>query len=65
MLYQPEFSELTVVDFSDVAQSCKTYDEFIRKIACVPEMDINYFGLAICGNKKQINKLTGNMPLLR
>ena len=64
-LYQPEFSELAVVDFSDVAQSCKTYDEFIEKIAGVPEADLNYFGLAICGSKKQVNKLTGSMPLLR
>jgi hypothetical protein len=23
-LYQPEFSDLTIVDFSDIAQSCKT-----------------------------------------
>lgn len=64
-LYQPEFLELTAVDFSDVAQSCKTYDEFIGKIANVPETDLNYFGIAICGNKKQVNKLTGSMPLLR
>ena len=64
-LYQPEFSGLTVVDFSDVAQSCKTYDEFIGKIADVPELSLNYFGIAICGNKKQVNKLTGSMPLLR
>jgi len=64
-LYQSEFSELIVVDFSDVAQGCKTYDEFIGKIAAVPEADLTYFGLAICGNKKQINKLTGSMPLLR
>jgi len=64
-LYQPEFSELSVVDFSDIAQSCKTYDEFIEKLADVPEADLNYFGLAICGSKKQVNKLTGSMPLLR
>lgn len=64
-LYQPEFSGLTVVDFSDVAQSCKTYDEFIGKISDVPEVDLNYFGIAVCGNKKQVNKLTGSMPLLR
>lgn len=64
-LYQPEFSELTTVDFSDVAQSCKTYDEFMGKIADVPEVDLNYFGIAICGNKKQVNKLTGSMPLLK
>lgn len=64
-LYQPEFSELAVVDFSDVAQSCKTYEEFIGKIRDVPETELNYLGLAICGSKKQVNKLTGSMPLLR
>ena len=64
-LYQPEFNELAVVDFSDTAQSCKTYEEYIGKIANVPESDLNYFGIAICGNKKQVNKLTGSMPLLR
>lgn len=64
-LYQPEFDELAVVDFSDVAQSCKTYDEFIAKIANVPERDLNYFGITICGDKKQVNKLTGSLPLLR
>ena len=31
-LYEPEFSDLTVVDFSDLAQGCKTYGEFIEKI---------------------------------
>ena len=29
-LYEPEFSDLTVVDFSGLAQGCKTYDEFIE-----------------------------------
>lgn len=64
-LYQPEFDGLAVVDFSDVAQSCKTYSEFTDKIAQVPEDSLGYFGLAICGEKKQVNKLTGSMPLLR
>lgn len=64
-LYLPEYEDLTVVDFSDCAQSCQTYDEFIEKIAKVPENDLNYFGIAICGSKKKINKLTGSIPLLR
>lgn len=64
-LYNPGFEELTVIDFSDVAQSCKTYDEFIDKIAGVPESELQYFGIAICGDKKKVNRLTGNMPLLR
>ena len=64
-LYEPEFSDLTVVDFSDLAQSCKTYDEFIGKMKNAAEVDLNYFGIAICGTKKKVNKLTGSMALLR
>ena len=64
-LYQPDFRDLTVVDFSDLAQGCKTYDEFIEKMGHVPESRLQYFGLAICGAKKKVNKLTGSMPLLR
>lgn len=64
-LYGPEFKDLTVVDFSDLAQGCKTYDEFIEKMKEVPEIELKYLGIAICGAKKKVNKLTGSMPLLR
>ncbi len=64
-LYQPEFQDVTAVDFSDLAQSCKTYDEFIGKMARAAETELQYFGVALCGAKKKINKLTGSMPLLR
>lgn len=64
-LYQPEFQDLTAVDFSDLAQGCKTYDESIEKLGRTPESDLQYLGLAICGDRKRVNRLTGNMPLLR
>ena len=64
-LYQPEFQDVTAVDFSDLAQGCKTYDEFIRKMKETPESQLHYFGIALCGAKKKINTLTGSMPLLR
>lgn len=64
-LYEPEFADLTVVDFSDVAQRCNNYEEFIRRIQGVPEEELSYLGVAICGAKKKVNKLTGSMPLLR
>lgn len=64
-LYQPEFSELTVVDFSDVAQGCKTYDEFIEKMKVIDENALNYMGIGVYGNKKLVNKLAGSLPLLR
>lgn len=64
-LYLSDFQDLTVVDFSDLAQSCKNYDEFIEKMSHVPESNLQYFGIAICGSKKKVNKLTGSMPLLK
>ena len=59
------FQELTAVDFSDLAQGCKTYGEFVEKMGRVPESDLRYLGIAICGAKRKVNRLTGSMPLLR
>ena len=64
-LYQSEFQDVTVVDFSDLAQSCKTYGEFMERMAQEEEAGLQYFGVALCGAKKLVNKLTGSMPLLR
>lgn len=64
-LYQPEYAELIVVDFSDVAQSCNVYDDYIQKAATVEEDSFQYFGIGIFGKKRLLNKLTGSLPLLR
>lgn len=64
-LYEPEYQELSVIDFSDLAQSCKTYPEFIERMSRTPEDSLTWLGLAICGPKKKINSLTGSMALLR
>ena len=64
-LYMPEYAEVTAVDFSDLAQGCRTYEEFIEKMSLCPPQDLQYVGLALCGDKRKINRLTGNLPLLR
>lgn len=64
-LLSEEYDDITAVDFSELAQGCKTYDEFIDKMAACAEKDLTYIGIALCGNKKKINRLTGNLPLLR
>lgn len=64
-LYEPDYSEMTVVDFSDLAQGCRTYEEYEEKLLGVPEDSLQYLGVAICGPKKKVNKLTGSMGLLR
>ena len=62
-LYDRQFGDVTAVDFTDLAQGCKTYDEFIDKMSYTDQLD--YIGLAICGEKKKINKLTGSFPLMK
>lgn len=64
-LYGPEFSDLVVVDFSDVAQGCNVYGEYVAKAASIPEKGHIYLGIAIYGDKKKVNSLTGALPLLR
>ena len=64
-LYETEMAAVTAVDFSDVAQSCRTYEEYRDKAAGAAEETLRYYGLGLCGPKKQINRLTGSLPLLR
>ena len=64
-LKDPAFQEVFTADFSDVAQSCQVYDEYEAKAARTPEDGHSYLALLLCGPKKQVNKLTGSLPLLR
>lgn len=64
-LYSSDFEELTVVDFSDVAQNIHVYEEYIETAKNTQGSDFIYLGLLIYGSKKKVNKLTGSMPLLR
>lgn len=64
-LYQPEFAGLLVADFSDVAQSCNVYGDYIQKAAAMEEAGFQYFGIGLCGDRRLVGKLTGSLPLLR
>ena len=64
-LYGVDYQDVIVVDFSDVAQCCKNYGEYIGKAAQADESEWRYFGLGLCGPKKLVSRLTGSMPLLR
>lgn len=64
-LYGPEFSGLAAVDFTGLAQSCKTYEEYREKMSAAAGDGLQYFGIAICGDKKKVNRLAGSLPLLR
>lgn len=60
-----EIEDLLAVDFTDAAQTAKKYDDYIRKIKAVPSGKLGYLGVALYGDKKMVNKLTGSLPLLR
>ncbi len=64
-LFEPEFACLTAVDFSNVAQQINVYDDYAKKTAGTPESGLLYYGVALFGDKKKINRLTGMLPLLR
>lgn len=59
------FPDLLVVDFTDAAQTTKTYQDYTDKISKVMFEDLQYLGIAIYGNKQDVTKLTGNLPLMR
>lgn len=60
-----DYPDLFLVDFSNVAQMTKNYDDYMNKIASFTSNDFAYLGIAVYGNKKHVNKLTGSLPLLR
>lgn len=64
-LYTSAFSDILVVDFSDVAQGCTTYNNYISRAGAIVETDYSYLGIAIYGSRKKVNTLTGSLPLLR
>ncbi len=55
--------DVIVIDFCDAAQTTKNYADYRQKIKYTD--DLVYLGIAVIGNKKIVNKYSGNMPLLR
>jgi hypothetical protein len=60
-----EDPDSVVVGFSDTAQSCRTYDEYITKLGATALGDLVFTSVGLFGPKKRVNKLTGSLPLLR
>lgn len=58
-------NDLYFVDFCNTAQQSKYYTDYRTKLAEMPEADLYYLGIAIYGPDREINKLTGNIALLR
>ena len=60
-----ENDEVSLVDFTCTAQRSRTYEEYSLQIKKIAESELRYIGIGLIGNKKYINKYTGNLKSLR
>ncbi|MCL6477272.1 MAG: DUF2000 domain-containing protein [Peptococcaceae bacterium] len=64
-LFYNEESEITVIDFSEIAQRCLDYESYQGLLSSMHHTQIYYLGICICGPANKVNKLTGSLGLLR
>ena len=64
-LFEPAFAEVAAIDFSEAAQRCLNYDQYMRSLSQLSAEELFYLGVCMYGPKKKVNKLTGSLPLLR
>lgn len=57
--------DLFFVDFCDVAQKSRHYAQYKTRLGQTPAGQLRYLGIAICGDDRQVNSLTGNIGLLQ
>lgn len=64
-LFDQEYEDVIIVDFSDAAQTCNVYEDWIVKAKNLLENQFHYLGIGLYGDKKKINRLCGSLPLYR
>lgn len=60
-----EGNGVLTIGFSETAQQCNSYDMYTQHVALKSGSDLDYLGLCIYGPKRIINRLCGQMKLLR
>jgi hypothetical protein len=65
VLKSAEFPDVLVVDFTDVAQSSRSYDEYTERTSGITTAELPCIAVAVCGSKSAVNKLSGSLPLYR
>ncbi|MEW9122844.1 MAG: DUF2000 domain-containing protein [Thermotaleaceae bacterium] len=64
-LLEKKDEEIRAIGFSEIAQKSLNYEDYGMKLSAVNRDEINYLGLCLYGPKKKINKLTGNLKMLK
>ncbi|MHB0774482.1 DUF2000 domain-containing protein [Halomonas sp. WWR20] len=57
--------EIHSIPFSALAQSCKTYQEYEKRISEADSSSIELVAVGLIGPKKKISKFTGSLPLFK
>ena len=57
--------DIFYVDFCDVAQKSRDYDQYKAQLRQTAANNLHYLGLAIYGPDQAVRSLTGNLGLLR
>ena len=57
--------DVIIIDFCDIAQKSKTYQDYEAMMRLTGGNDVRYIDIAIYGDKKTINKVTGNLSLIK
>ena len=64
-LFGEGFEDVSCIDFTNVAQQSMNYVDYTDTMQNSTQDDLLYLGIAMVGNKKKVNKLTGSLGLLR
>lgn len=56
--------EIVRVGFTSLAQSCRTYDEYIERMSLTATEDLTFVGVGVFGRKKPVNAIVGSLPLM-
>lgn len=57
--------DVQCVDFTEVAQRSKGYDEYTSAMNGSAGAELKYLGLCLCGDPRAVRRLTGHLPLVR
>ena len=56
---------LVCAGFTALAQSCRTYQEYLDLMAAARTDDLRFVAVGLAGPRRPVNRLAGSLPLLR
>jgi len=58
-------NQIFEVNVLNLTRFTRSYEEYAEKLEQIANEDLEYQGILLCGEKKAINKLTGNLSLFK